>query len=188
MNFCFYSKILGWVLSKLYSIWKWEQFVSSATAKFLFPSIVHWWVDTVGLLHLELAEKVWTSILLACSQIYFGDRGQMKPGKRTKNETKAWFGNIKRHSAGAFVVWWEILNRLGAVDSVQQRGSHKWNRKEPQANKAEYISQRNAINWNLLLWRFMGCNKPGWTQNILPFCPQRNSSPSKSCFLSQLAN
>ena len=118
----------------------------------------------------------------------FWDGGQMKPGKRTKNETKRWFRNIQRHSAGAFVVWWEILNRLGAVDSVQQRGSHKWNRKEPQANKAEYISQRNAINWNLLLWRFMGCNKPGWTQNILPFCPQRNSSPSKSCFLSQMAN
>ena len=27
--------------------------------------------------------------------------------------------------------------------------------KEPQANKGEYIRQRNAINWNLLLWRFM---------------------------------
>ena len=119
--------------------------------------------------------------------IFWGKRSN-ESRKRTKKETKTWFENIQRHSAGAFVVWWEILNRLGAVDSVQQRGSHKWNRKEPQANKAEYISQRNAINWNLLLWRFMGCNKPGWTQNILPFCPQRNSSPSKSCFLSQLAN
>ena len=119
--------------------------------------------------------------------IFWGKRSN-ETRKRTKKEPKTWFINIQRHSAGAFVVWWEILNRLGAVDSVQQRGSHKWNRKEPQANKAEYISQRNAINWNLLLWRFMGCNKPGWTQNILPFCPQRNSSPSKSCFLSQLAN
>ena len=110
----------------------------------------------------------------------------------TRKKNKKWNKNMiwkyLKIFFGGFVVWWEILNGLGAVDSVQQRGSHKWNRKEPQANKAEYISQRNAINWNLLLWRFMGCNKPGWTQNILPFCPQRNSSPSKSCFLSQLAN
>ena len=110
----------------------------------------------------------------------------------TRKKNQKWSKNIiwkyLKIFFGGFVVWWEILNGLGAVDSVQQRGSHKWNRKEPQANKAEYISQRNAINWNLLLWRFMGCNKPGWTQNILPFCPQRNSSPSKSCFLSQMAN
>ena len=58
---------------------------------------------------------------------------------------------------------------IWTLDGSKDRGSHKWVRKEPQANKAEYIRQRNAINWNLLLWRFMSCNKPGWTQNMLRY-------------------
>ena len=106
-------------------------------------------IDLIVLLTGKLAEQVWESITEVFSQKYLllHPLGERPAGNK---QTTVEFQETTFEDWGMVIFGWETPTSSGL-----QRGSHKWMGKEPQANKGEYIRQRNAINWNLLLWRFM---------------------------------